>query len=100
MMSLSRGVPGIGLVLLSSFLCGAAEWHHPLYRDGGGTWRQRIPITVTNPTDRPIKGAPVRLALGAGGMPLAGMAAQSVRVCDARGQELLFALTDSQGLPV
>jgi len=33
-------------------------------------------------------------------MPLAGMAAESVRVCDSRGQELLFALTDFQALPV
>ncbi len=100
-MSSSRNcILGTGLSLLLAVSCAAVEWHHPLSRDGGGIWQRRIPITVTNPTDRAIKGAPVRIAYGTGGVPLAGMAAESLRVCDSRGQELLFALTDSQALPV
>ena len=100
-MSFSRNcILGTGLFFLLTVSCAAVEWHHPLSRDGGGIWRRRIPITVTNPTDRAIKGVPVRIAFGAGGVPLAGMAAESVRACDSRGQELLFALTDSQALPV
>ena len=54
---------------------------------------------VTNATDRAIQGIPVRVALGAGGIPLIGRA-ESVRVCDSRGQELLFALADGQAVPV
>ncbi len=100
-MSLSRNVIlGTGLSFLLAMSSAAVEWHHSLSRDGGGIWRRRIPITVTKPTDRAIKGTPVRIAIGTGAMPLAGMAAESVRVCDSQGQELLVGLTDSQALPV
>ena len=79
-MSFSRnGILGSCLSFFLAVSCAAVEWRHPLSSDGGGIWRRRIPITVTNPTDRAIKGAPVRIAFGAGGMPLAGMAAESVR---------------------
>ncbi len=93
------GLIGTGLFF---FLCWpglAVEWHHPLTRDGGGLWRQRIAITVANPTDQAVEGVPVRVALGAGGISLTGTA-DAVRVCNSRGQELLFALVDNQGLPV
>jgi len=100
-MSLSRRwISGIGLFLCLTVSSAAEEWHHAFFRDGGGIWRRRIPITVTNPTDRAIKGAPVRIACGSTGVPLAGAAAESIRVCDARGQELVFAITDSQALPI
>ena len=88
-----------GLFVCLSVSCLAVEWHHPLSRDGGGVWRQRIPIKVSNPTDRAFEGVPVRTRAGSGGIALQGTA-EAVRVCDSRGQELLFALTDSQGLSV
>ena len=98
MCSTRNCVQGIGVVLIVATSCAAGEWHHPLYRDGGGIWRQRMPIMVTNTTDQALRGYPVTLAVGDGASPLAGMPAESIRVCDASGQEMLFAITDTQGL--
>jgi len=46
-------------VLLLCLCCGAFAaglWHHPLYLDGGGTWRQRIALDGRNDTARPFAG--------------------------------------------
>ncbi len=99
MISRVCGLLGTGLFLLLSVSCPAVEWHHPLSQDGGGVWRQRIPITVTNPTDRAFRASLCGSRWGPGASLWIGMA-ESVRVCDSRGQELLFALTDGQALPV
>ncbi len=42
----------------------AAEWRHPLYRDGGGWWRERIRIVVTNETPRAVEGQPATVRIG------------------------------------
>jgi hypothetical protein len=107
----------------------AAEWHHPLYLDGGGTWRARIAVTVTNDGPRPVAGEPVGLRVGTGGekgtgsvaptapvprtsaaatvpvpfspeADLVGAQAQSVRVCNAAGVEMLFGLTAADGTAI
>jgi len=80
----------------------AADWHHPLYLDGGGWWRQRIPIHVTNQTDAALAGRPVLLEIGDrnGQATLAGNRADAVRVCDAQGIEMLFALYGADGQAV
>lgn len=74
-------------------------WQHPLYLDGGGYWRKRIALTIVNGSDQPLDGLPVGVKVGRGpGLAaLAGVAAESVRVCDAQGVEMLFALNDPAG---
>ena len=44
-----------------------------------------------------LKGDPASLSVGTIAQALAGVAAETVRVCDASGQEMLFALTNAQG---
>ena len=92
-------VLGIGVLLVIAMSCAAGEWHHPLSRDGGGIWRQRIPITVTNPTDQALKGTRSvwPLARCQSTRRHAGRVGPGLRL---PGQELLFAITDSQALLV
>ncbi len=71
---------------------GAADWHHPFHLPGDGYWRARLPITVHNDSDGALDGASVEVD-----PPLAGTAAEAVRVCDANGVEMLFALSDANG---
>ena len=72
----------------------AQAWHHPLSPGNGGLWRQRVEVVVTNPTDRAMAGAPatVRVGRGDGETDLVATEAQGVRVCDARGVEMLYDL--------
>lgn len=72
---------------------GDAAWHHPLYLPGDGYWRARLPVAVHNDTDRELAGTAVDVPAE----PLTGTPAQAVRVCDAAGTEMLFALVDAQG---
>jgi len=72
---------------------GDAAWHHPLYLPGDGYWRARVAVTVHNETDRELAGTAVEVAAAA----LAGTPARAVRVCNARGTEMLFALVGAQG---
>ncbi len=71
-----------------------AEWQHPLWLGRGDVWRARLPITVTNPSDAALEGSPVALTVGdaPGQAQLAGARAESVRVTDARGTQLLYGL--------
>lgn len=77
----------------------APTWHHPLYLGNGGLWRQRVVVTVTNNTDREVAGEPVTVAIGTatGQANLVGAAAEAVRVCNAAGVEMLFAVADTAG---
>jgi hypothetical protein len=76
-----------------------AAWHHPLYLDGGGWWRQRIEVQVSNDRDIALVGHPIELPVGEGPgqLALVGQRAESVRVCSAQGTELLFALYGPDG---
>ncbi len=78
---------------------GGTEWHHPLYLDGGGFWRARIPITVHNGRDTAIEGEPIAVTVGPGPgeAALQGAGAEAVRVCNRQGVEMLFALVAPDG---
>jgi len=84
----------IPTLLLTALLATAAagDWHHPFYRPGDGYWRARVSVTVENGSDRALEGTSVEVA-----PPLGGTPAEAVRLCDAGGTEMLFALTDARG---
>jgi hypothetical protein len=92
------------LLLVSFFVvrADAADWHYPLYLDGGGFWRARIPVTVHNEGTLPAEGEPVAIVVGnAGGQAaVAGERAEAIRVCNHEGAEMLFALQAPDGAPV
>ncbi len=77
----------------------AAEWQHPLYLGHGDVWRQRIPVRVENPLASALEGLPVsvRVGEGAGEARLVGRACDAVRVVDASGREMLFAVLGADG---
>ena len=90
------------LVLLSACnacLAEASEWHHPLYRDGGGFWQGRIRIVVRNDRDLAMQGQPVVVEIGnaSGEAALAGQSAEEIRVCNQRGVEMLFTIGGPDG---
>ncbi len=72
----------------------AADWHHPLVLDGGDYWKARLPVTVTNQSDKPLEGMPLELRLDQAGPAsvLVGMDARQIRLVDAGGTELLFVM--------
>ncbi|HIE53330.1 MAG TPA: hypothetical protein EYP85_16380, partial [Armatimonadetes bacterium] len=76
-----------------------APWHHPLSYDGGGYWRGRLTVRVTNLSGREVRGGSVEVSIGPGAeeLNLVGQRAEAIRVCDVQGRELLFDLRDAQG---
>lgn len=99
MLRLRFSVAAVCLFLSSPSVAAEAPWHHPLYLDGGGWWHKRVAVEVTNDGPAALAGFPVSVAVGSadGQIPLAGQRAEAVRVCDARGTEMLFVLWDTQG---
>ncbi len=82
------------LVLNLPLLISAADWHHPLALDGGDYWRDRLPVHVVNDGDRLLEGLPLAIGIGDQG-PAAALVDQKVsgiRVTDATGTEMLFAI--------
>ena len=77
----------------------AADWHHALYLGNDGLWRQRVRIEVRNDMAREAEGQPVFLRIGnrSGEVAIAGSPAEAVRVCDAKGVEMLYSITGPQG---
>ena len=93
-------------ILLGSSLLGEATpsfaqtpWHNSLVRDGGGWWSARIPLTITNSTKLDVLGEPLFLHIGnaKNELPLVGVEAGSLRVCDATGNEMLYRISDPNG---
>ncbi|MDD4020114.1 MAG: hypothetical protein PHV28_19480, partial [Kiritimatiellae bacterium] len=88
----------IAALFLAALFCRAdcTEWDHPLWLGRGDVWRARFPVVISNPSDKPLAGAPVTVIVGGGPgqAPLAGARAEAVRVTDARGVQLLYALRD------
>ena len=80
----------------------AADWHGGFYLDGGGWWPRRIKAGVFNESPVDLEGRPVGVAIGngPGQAALVGHMTESIRICDARGTELLFALYGPGGYPV
>ncbi|HPA21421.1 MAG TPA: DUF4091 domain-containing protein [Verrucomicrobiae bacterium] len=74
-------------------------WHHPLYLGNGDVWRQRIPVRIENATTNALVGVPMALRIGdgPGDARLEGRGSEDVRVADASGKEMLFAILDSAG---
>ena len=100
---MNRLLPSVAtLLLVSTSTAIAAPWHHPLYLDGTGWWRQRVPLQITNDGATPLNGFPVACSVGtaAAPLPLAGHRAESIRVCDASGTEMLYVLRDPSGAVV
>jgi hypothetical protein len=82
------------LILILCASLASADWHHPLWLGRGDVWQARFPVTITNPADAPLEGAPVALTVGdqPGQAPLAGIRAETLRVTDAAGTQLLYGL--------
>ncbi|MCX7824551.1 MAG: carbohydrate binding domain-containing protein, partial [Verrucomicrobiae bacterium] len=72
---------------------GGAPWHHPLYLANGGYWPRRVAVTIQNLADAAVAGEPVPVQAAV----LAGAHIESLRVCNAAGQELLFDVRDLRG---
>jgi len=75
------------------------DWHQSLYRSGGGWWSQRIEVHVGNDGPAPLTGWPITLVVGEqpDQIRLANSTAESIRVCDQRGNEMLWTLLDADG---
>lgn len=89
----------LGLVAGLAAAAPSEPWHHPLYLDGGGWWQGRVEVVVHNDRDVPADGEPVVIRVGSGPAEaaLVGQSARAVRVTNAAGVEMLFALRDPQG---
>ncbi|MBR0226407.1 MAG: DUF4091 domain-containing protein [Thermoguttaceae bacterium] len=81
-----------------------AEFASKLCRDGGGEWTRVVPIVVENPTTKdyvervvsvPIVGT--KDAAEENAIPFGDEPAQSLRVCDSNGVEVLFNVTSPDG---
>jgi hypothetical protein len=83
------------LLLATSLSCTAAPWFDTRYLAGGGWWPLRVPVAIENRGDATVAGEPVAVTVAA----LAGQRVESLRACNAAGQELLFDVTDSGGSP-
>jgi hypothetical protein len=99
---LIRCLSGLLLLVPSLQKEPAPPWKTSLYLGNGGLWRQRIAVEVRNGMDRPLAGEPVevRVGTGEGEAALAGAAADALRVCDARGAEMLWSLAAPGGREV
>ena len=86
----------------SVFAAPSVPWVNSLYLGRDGYWQQRIEVQITNNTARPLLGEPVALPVGTSQnqIPLAGVDAKSLRVCNDQGQEMLWLLTGANGRSV
>ncbi len=96
----------ITFVLFSIFLLSCqtetgsdTAWPYSLYLGNQGFWQQRVQVDIQNNTGLVLKGDPVAIEVGKGKgkIPLAGALAQSVRVTNSKGDQLLYRLDDPQG---
>jgi len=90
------------LVVGLAFPLGAqTPWHHDLSHAGGGYWRTRAAIAVSNTTGEDAAGRPVELRLGTkpGELAFVGQRVAALRLCDPAGGELLWDLVGTDGEP-
>ncbi|MDD3587364.1 MAG: carbohydrate binding domain-containing protein, partial [Thermoguttaceae bacterium] len=90
-----------------SLLFGQSLWNDQLSCSGMGVWQNRLEFSVLNKTIHPFDETPVTIPIGTTlstngqpSLPLVGVAAKSIRLCDATGAELLFELNDAQGIAI
>ncbi len=71
------------------------KWHYPLYLSNMGYWHSRIPVEVTNSSNRDVAGSTVMMKIGKGKglLDLAGEDATGLRLVDSGGTELLWRIT-------
>ncbi len=74
-------------------------WADSLVADGGDDWRARAVLELANHETRAIEGEAFQVTVGRGQgqVDLVDARAETVRVCDALGRELLFDLSDARG---
>ena len=77
------------LAVLAACSLNAAEWHFPLYLDGGVPHKVRREVTIRN-SGGAVEGEPFRLP--ARELGLSGTPAKELRVVDSDGFELLYRL--------
>ncbi len=70
-----------------------APWADSLSLANGGFWPERIPVMLTNSSDKVLAGEPLALSVP----DLSGAGIASLRVCRADGIELLFDVRDANG---
>lgn len=100
-------VMALTMAAVQALACGgvpAAEardvpWSEGLVNAGDGLWPSRAIVRVANRTDVVREGEALCLLVGTGSgeLPLTGERAESVRVCDRLGRELLFEITTAEG---
>lgn len=92
----------LAVLAISGQPTGEVSWPHNLYLANGGVWRARIPVVVRAPADRPLRAESVHIAVGVGEerLPLAGVPMAALRVCNDRGEELLYDLRDAGRKPI
>jgi len=73
---------------------GAVPWHQSLYLPNGGYWPERVSLTITNSSLKPVTGEPLALSVP----ELSGARVESLRVCRTDGVELLYDLRDGHGV--
>ena len=80
------------LALTSAYANAGEPWRHPLSCARGGYWRSRVPVRVENISGQDLTGHAIELPVGRGPqqIDLVGRRADAVRMCDAKGNELLF----------
>ena len=92
-------------LLILTGLCTSAAgetWHDRLYLGNGGWWPKRIPVALHNNMSRDARGdyASVRVGTAPGEADLAGERAETARVCDAAGNEMLYAIAAPDGTSI
>lgn len=98
-------MPYVMIALVTSAICSLGmcqvPWHTDLAYPGGGYWPVRVRVSVYNAYANDLRGIPVNVTVGEGANQanIGGLPAESIRVCTAAGQELLFGCTDVDGLP-
>jgi hypothetical protein len=92
----------ITLMMMGLDALAADPWQHPLYLHGGGWWQGRTAVAVQNDGDTAADGTPVSLRIGtvAGEAALVGQSARAIRVTNAAGAEMVFALHGPSGNPL
>ncbi len=89
------------LFLFACVNCSSQDWQDHLYLGNNGHWKQRIRVQATNNGLSAVNGEPVTLKVGSGPgeIQLTGVLAQSIRVCDSKGTEMLWLITDPSARP-
>ncbi|MFB3879786.1 MAG: carbohydrate binding domain-containing protein [Armatimonadota bacterium] len=88
-----------GLLLYQPAVAAPPDWSQSLYLGNDGYWRHRLRVDIRNSGSQEAQGAPVAVPIGpaAEQADLVGAAAESVRVVDSDGIELLYTIAGPQG---